>query len=725
MFFLPNLSSQNVSTGIAPWDFKTDAIPAEVRSDKTARDAWINNPATRHHVYTFYEGVNGSVRPSRERKDGEGNPVLKCHALVADFDSAQPDDVVVRLVNECPIKPNWIEKTLSGNWRFVWLLEEAIVFPSDTFARHFLKTFADFGFDMGRCMVGFDKPAWEAPERMWTNGCDWRKIHDEKISANVSRGWLVKASQKFNFKGKEFGTTIPLDVVAKELAKHFPKFSQWPGDFALNSQGPTFWIDASQSPKSAIVRETGIQTFSANAAKAFYPWVDLLGAQFVKQYEAESLGRAVEGIYYDGKQYWTALPSGMWIPMEGPQLNRKLKIERSVSPKPDKAGVSDVERALLYIEENARVKGAAPFVNRRPGPYRFNNDTYLNTYSSRPIAPAGKPGEAVWGPNGQFPWLCHFIDTFHPTPLQVAYLKAWIIHAYRCAYYFDPRSSLILFIAGPPGVGKTLLNRGILGPLLGGFGEATDWLLGNDNFNSELFEKPFWSVDDATANANPRTLRIFWMQMKRVAANPSFRCNEKFRKASMTECNSCLMVTCNADEESARQVPDLDQSIKDKLLLLRTIEVQQIKFPPRAELVAILERELPWLARWALDTDIPEELRGDSRYGVRAFADESLVEISRQSSRTAGFSDILEDWMFIHFTTRETKAAFWQGTSYQLHKELINYDPAAPAALRDYSVDTINRSLSQLKGKGFDGLEIVPHSTTRIWKIHRPKHLIK
>ena len=150
----------------------------------------------------------------------------------------------------------------------MWLLEEKILFASYEFAKHFLKTFADFAFDPSAGCPGFDRKAWEAPERLWTNGCDWRKLHDNKIRADVTRGWLVKASGSYKFTEREFGTAIPLEEVKKALTDKYSGFAAWPGEFSLNAMGPTFWVDESKSPKSATVRETGIQTFSAHAGRA-------------------------------------------------------------------------------------------------------------------------------------------------------------------------------------------------------------------------------------------------------------------------------------------------------------------------------------------------------------------------------------------------------------------------------------------------------------------------
>src|SRR5215469_9591944 len=96
VFGLKNLSSQSITCGELPWKFIPEGgIPEEARKNKKFRDAWINAPATVHQAYTFNEGVNPNLRISRERNDGGGNPLHAIHALVSDYDSAQPEEKVL------------------------------------------------------------------------------------------------------------------------------------------------------------------------------------------------------------------------------------------------------------------------------------------------------------------------------------------------------------------------------------------------------------------------------------------------------------------------------------------------------------------------------------------------------------------------------------------------------------------------------------------------------
>lgn len=714
MLYLDNLSSQELKKGVLPWEFVPEQpIPEEIRKDKKARDAWINHPSTKHHVYTLYEGVNSSLRISRGKSDGSGNPVHSCTGFAADYDAKADEATVIQHASKLPIPPNWIERTLSGNWRFLWLLEFILLFPSHEFAQHFLKTFAEFAFDPSRGMIGYDEGAWISPERMFTNGCDWRPLNPNKISKDIAQGWLVQAGKKFKWT-ESFGITIPLDIVKPELSRLYPKFSEWPTEFKVESQGPTFWIEGSISPKSAIVREQGIQTFSDHASKAFYSWSELLGVAFVKQYETEAAARATKDIVFDGKHYYLKIASGLYKPHDKADAYSDLKISRHISPKVDKSGVSEIDRCLEHIRKFQRVEIAAPYPFRPEGLITVNNEQVLNTSMLRVMQPA--PGPAVWGPTGNFPWISNFLDHFLSTPEQLPFLLSHAAYFYQSALILKPVPGQAVILVGVPGAGKTFYSTAIVGPSFGGFCDASKYLSGDDAFGGELFEVAIWTVDDNVSSTTSRTQRTFSQMLKKTVANRTFTKNTKFQKACRIEWIGRVFVSLNGDEESIRNIPDLDISITDKLMLFRTAD-KTVDFPPQAELKAILDRERPHYCRFLADYKIPPQCLGESRFGVKSYLEPSLVESARLSSRNAGFGEILADWKADYFGKKEPKSEFWKGTAFQLQKEFL-LDPTADAAVRKYTIDQIGSALAMLKGKGVN-IDCENTNGSRVWTIYK------
>ncbi len=717
MRYLTNLTSLSALPG-KPWDFtKTEHIPQVVRTDKKIRDAWICSPSTEHHVYSLFEGVNENMRVSAPKADMEGNPPFKLFGLVGDYDAPIPEE---ELAGGCdrlaPYSPNYFERTLSGHARFIWVFEEPILLPSFSFAVFFLKEIQE-KIKVHLLSVGFDRPAFEDPARLYTNSGEWYKLKAEPLNKGLVAGWLIQISQKFSFKGAEFGAEIPLEIVATELSKKFPKFAEWPGEFVAGAQGPSFWVEQSASPKSAIVRETGIQTFSAHAPKAFYSWSDLLGGVFVEEYESKAIGNAVTGIYHDGKNYHRTIGNNSWRAFSREDVCSHLAVTRGLSKKPDKQGISKIDRAIQHVQDFQSVIGVAPFVFQPAGLIYVDRQPVLNTHTRRVLTPA--EGKTTWGK--EFPVISKFLDGFFDPVEQLDYFLSWLSYFYKSCYRLAPRSGQNVFIAGSHGVGKTFINRGIIGELMGGCVEAKEYLLGEDTFGSELFEVAHWVVDDSSSNSSSSTHKKFSEMVKRMAANRTFRYHPKFRIPTMVNWQGRVVITCNRDEESIRIIPDLETSILDKLHLFRSTETPPIKWGSDEEMKKILGEELPYFARYLIDYVMPEHCvdrsdRGE-RFMVNAYHEKSLMNTAKQSSRYSGFQEIFEDWKVDYFASKAPEAPFWQGTSLQLHKSIM-LDPTVASAMRTYTIDVVGRCLAQLKNKG-EKIEADESGPCRVWKVLR------
>lgn len=722
MFVLKNLVSAAITQG-DPWTF-TGTVKPEHRTDKAARDAWICTPTTDWNVYSFVEGLNENQRISLPAtgSDKEGNPPYRLHGFAGDYDARISDADVFAQLAKFPFKPRWMERTLSGNVRLLWFFEKPMLLPSAKFTEAFLtKVLEDFPAD--KLLPAFDKGAWTNCTRYYTNSGDWTEIPGAKdIPAERVLGWTVKIGAKFEWVKETGAVEIPLEVLRPELASKYPRFIEWPGEFALGEMGPSFWIDGSVSPKSATVRETGIQTFSAHATQAFYSWGDLLGAQFVKGYQADNLGRAVAGIYHDGKGYWRQLPGGMWRPFEKNDIREHLRVARGISQKSDKQGISDLDRAMQHIQSFQEINGAGPFVGRPNGLIMLDGTPVLNRSTRKVIQPSGK--KEIWGARGSLPFLSRYFDRFFGTPEQLPFFLAWLSYYYKSFYLQDPRSGQGVFIAGDPDVGKTFLSQGVLTRLMGGSADASDVLLGKTNFGSEMFEVPLWTVDDGIFASALRTKQQFAEALKSMVANRYHMCKEKFRVPVKVQWQGRPFTTLNRDAQSAQALPDMSGTIRDKLMLFTTCTTEQMKdvgFMTQSEMEAMLVRELPALAQFLLDYVPESQCVGDVRFGVNSYHEPSLLVSAEQSSYTSGFSQIVEDWKDQYFgiQCKGQDIEYWEGTPFQLKKSMSGIDPAAQDALRGHDVDRIGRNLAALQAKGHRIEYRDPEGKSRVWRIWR------
>lgn len=721
MVHLKNLSSSECFDGVRPWRF-TDfgLVPPQAMRDKAYRDAWINRPETSYNVYTLYEGVQKNLRLRGSRSGEDDNPPLLMHGLAIDYDTTMNVEQVIKalpLMGE--ILPTWFEQTLSGNGRLVWLFSEPLKLPSRSFALKLIERFDQL--IPFRKLAGIDEGSLKAPERYFTNGARWTLISRRKVPAALVRGFVLKVAEKFDWQQREFGKATNLSDIEEECRKRYPRFNEWSGAFELGAQGPSFWIDGSTSPKSAIVRETGMHTFSAHASKAFYSWAEIVGAEFVENNESLRLGRAVEGIWFDGKSYIIKDGTGHFAFHSKDNIRTILEVSRGLKGMRKRDGSpSEVDRAFNHILQYNMVDGAGPAAFYPKGVFKYGGKRLLNTHQVEVVHPA--PDPAQWGPFGKFPFLSHFFDTFFlPVEPQKDRFLAWFQYHYKACLARTPVSGHGVFIAGPVGCGKTFLNRGILGTSLGGFAEANSYLTQSDGFNSELFDYSLWVIDDGSVTSSEKVHLLFSENVKRTIANRDHRCNEKFRKAYTAPWQGRLVATLNLDPESLRMVPNADLSILEKLMLFRAAE-RVVKFLSQPEMEALLQRELPHFLRWLVDWAPPSHCfeGADVRFGIAAYHEESLLRAANLSGGKSVFNEILSRWLGQYFEQVAPHANTWEGTVTDLRMAMVS-DSVYAELIRPYRPDSLPRMLVTAMNKGILKIDVRDDERTqqRFFIIHR------
>lgn len=710
MRYLDNLVSVVTHVGL-PWQF-TGTIPANV-SDKSKRTDWITNPGTKHSVFSAWEGAVENQRINDPQgATTEGNPPAKLYGLVADYDAAISPEEVEKGMKRIPIKPNWTCRSLSGNLHAVWVFEKPLLVPNREWAGHLLQHFIG-SLKLEMFAAGFDKKAFLTPDRYYTNGLKWTEVHTVYVPSSLIHGWALEVSEKFNWKSD--GVTIPLEEVQLKLNElHGEGF--WPGDWVEGGQGPTFWVQASSSPKSAIIRATGMQTFSSHAHKSFFPWADLLGIAFVKQYTAKLMGRAVEGIYYDQKHFIRQVETGHWIFQPKDDVKDFLLVSRGLNGMRKKGEASEVDRAIEFIRSHNTVDAAQPRVFQAKGIQTINGQRLLNTFTGKCLPPVDAP--QTWGERGNFPWISAFIDATFPGE-QKEFTLSWL-HRFYCGCLNDRlESNLALFIAGPPGVGKTFFGNGIVGRMVGGFEDAQDYLAQGGAFNAELFRVALWCVDDSLSAGDGAAHRRWGDMLKKVTANQNLKTHEKFKTPGVTNWQGAVVVTCNHDAESIQMIPGLDGSILDKLSLLRTCDKSgAVEFPTGPEIEALLSRELSSFCAYVRDYEIAAAWVGENRYGITPYHHPELVATAHQSSSHSTFREILDAWRASHFDRTNPKA-FWSGTAFAFYHELVTFMNGSSANLGMKPTE-VRKGLSGLVTQNYGGVRMTTEGDDRLFIIARP-----
>lgn len=706
-YYAQNLTEQQVFTG-NPWDFQfTENITEQIRGDKEARQEWYRNAATRHCFYTGFEGCNPNQRVSVS-----DNPPRLLHALPADFDVIIPMDRVEEVVASMKIKPAYIETSLGRNVRLVWIFPFPIMMDGTDFAVFFLREAKKWlNLDL---LPGLDENAWNNPTRLMCNGGIWKATGHGPISENVLQAFHMQCARQFRFKSSA-STVIPMEVVEKAIREKFPAMD-WPGDFAIDTQGPSFWIPESTSPMSAIVKDEGMISFSAHAAKMFYPWGDILGADFVKNFETNSIAEATKDKWWDEKNFWRP-KKGIYCPMTKDEFINHLETDCGIPLETPKGKVNLMKQCLSHIYNEQFVSNAAPYLFRPPGLLIYQGKRRLNTYQNLVCKPATEL--TAWGQHGKFPLHSAILDGLFDPHSQLAIFLAWFQYFYRNGLFQDPQPGCMCFLMGGVNVGKTLTNREIVGQALGGFADASGFIIRDEAFNMHLFEVPLWCLDDDTTNpdyaaAQARTQAI----LKKLVANKDFMCNQKFRNAGMTEWSGRIIATLNLDFASTRLVGTGENGSLDKFNMFRCARIRTIDFPERNEMVKILLAERPYFLRWLLEYQPPDYVIKDRRFGWASFQEPTLMEQAIQTGRTQPFKELLIESLELWFE-ENPEATEWRGTVTKLHR-LLASNLQNESVLRSMKLNQINLYLESVEKGGDFRCRVEPGPlNTRVWVFER------
>lgn len=675
----------------SPWDFRptpeqSDQITAQIRHDKDSRQLFYRNANTKWNFYTPLEGCNPNQRIS------EDNPPRFSYGIAFDYDVEFPIEFARQQVERMVIKPSYIETSLGKKIRLIWLFEQKLLIDSAELYEYFQQAAAKWL--KAELLPGLDEGALTEASRLLCNGAVWESTGTGPIPHDKLQAFYVKTASSFRFVSSDT-TKIPLDIIEAGIRKKFPNFS-WPTDFTLESQGPSFWIPESTSPMSAIVKEEGMLTFSAHADKTFYPWGDetLLGKEFVQAFSETAIAKATSNIYWDKKFYWQWMGT-YWDNVPPAEMNNYLENDCGLSMAKDKTGKSSFKSALSHIHKQNRVLGGAPFVYRPAGPIIHQGRRVINTYRNLTIKPAA--GAQKWGPHGNFPFLSAHFDSLFDPPLQMWFYLAWAKHMYMCAIDEVPRSGTHVFLMGEAGRGKTMTGRGIIGKLMGGWVDASRFMLENAHFTSEFHEVPLWCLDDDTSNDNPIVQARFQAAWKKTAANQEFLFHKKFEVPISIIHPVRIHASLNLDQCAIRAVGPMDNSSIDKTNLFRCAPGEMI-LPPREELEKIIDNEISYFGRFLYDVVIPDFVERHVRYGYKSHQNESLLDSAHQSSKCGPFKELLLEYLETFFKSEPT-ATQWRGTSTMLLR-CLQSQPLNDLIMRSMKLEQITRYLEMVQREG-------------------------
>ena len=339
----------------------------------------------------------------------------------------------------------------------------------------------------------------------------------------------------------------------------------------------------------------------------------------------------------------------------------------------------------------------------------YDDEVFFNTSTIRALEPAEESCE--WGEN--FPVLANWLETIFGET-QLVYELSWLNWAYRNAYDGTPEKGHAHFLVGEMNCGKSLYNTKILPKLFGGHISASSYLTGKqDTFNDHLFSKYFWTVDDETPNSSRSSRTSFTAKVKEHVANDEFLMNGKNKQPGRAQWCGRLSITLNDDPMSLKILPDLDMSVKDKVMIFKMNKFNAFTRGFMNEILA----EVPYFARYIYDYEIPEELI-DVRFGVKAYVDPMIDEVVKADSQWASVADLLRLFKSTYYDPDNDEEKDWCGNTSELLLRLSKIEKAQ-ILLKDMTPNRLGWGLRHLLKSGCEWVARSDVKGTNEWVIKK------
>ena len=421
--------------------------------------------------------------------------------------------------------------------------------------------------------------------------------------------------------------------------------------------------------------------------------------------------------YYDPQRgcYLIRNSRGGWVSLTETALRRYLKGNGFSSQIGEGTLLSPLDTALLFIQQTRDVDYAGPLAGFQIGVHDVQGRRILVSESPVLIEPAP----------GQWPLLSKLIENLLVDQLcdQRPYLYGWLKVAIESLRQWQRRPGQGLAMAGPHDCGKSLLQN-LITVLLGGrMAKPYQFMTGLTPFNADLFAAEHQMIEDEAASIDIRARRNFGANLKNVTVNDVQRCHAKNRTPISLPPFWRLTITVNNEPENLMVLPPIDDSIEDKLILLKA---NKRPMPARTSTMAErtafwngLTAELPAFVDYLLQWEIPVELRSE-RFGITHYHHPDILRAIDDLAPEKRLLTLIDAELFKASAPRQ-----WQGTAEELEKLLTDRDASTSYGARQLL--TFNTAcgvyLGRLARKHPDRVGEKRIATGRRWTITYPEEV--
>ena len=355
--------------------------------------------------------------------------------------------------------------------------------------------------------------------------------------------------------------------------------------------------------------------------------------------------------------YWIQNSRGGWIQTNETTVKRLLRQNGYFSKCLDSETISALENALLRIQMEHDIAYAGALAGYPCGIREFSRNRILVTSAPQIISPSG----------GEFPVISQFLSGLLGET-QIPFLHGWLKIAFSAVRSGKYRPGQALVIAGERGCGKSLLQNLITEILGGRSAKPYRYMSSKTDFNGDLFGAEHLMIEDEAASTDMRSRRAFGAALKGFTVNQVQSCHGKNRQAISLEPIWRISVTVNDEPENLQILPPMEESIGDKIILLKARK-NRLPMPTgtqseRELFWGTLISELPAFLNYLEQWEIPLEFRCD-RFGINHFHHSELLESLEMLSAESRLLELIDAEIFSDSTVR-----LWNGTAERLERRL-------------------------------------------------------
>lgn len=372
---------------------------------------------------------------------------------------------------------------------------------------------------------------------------------------------------------------------------------------------------------------------------------------------------AVKRFFYNGRSFCMESPTGFIpLPCEAP-VRQHLSV-MGIPPKRQ-------SEVLCAIRERQMVGYIGPVAGLAAGLHECNGDMVLVT----------KGPTIIEGQEGGDTFIHDILtgllgDPDHPQQLQT--FLDWLAHSRRAVVSGKRVQTPAVAFVGKRGSGKSLTIEIINRSLGGRSAKAYRFLSGDSPFNADLIGSELLVVDDDAASKDHRSRMTLTQNLKTTLFSGSFRLEGKGRDAVECQPVHAAVLAVNEDPDHMRVLPELEESMEDKINLFKT---RAAILPEGGDLAWISTRLTEAMPSFLHDLDRRDTTQSyDDRKRLKCFWHPEVLEALGCLSPERQLLEIIHQcWSVTEDIRRQGK---WVGSASELESKLTEFGASTSNAAK-------------------------------------------